>query len=352
LDALPQDDIIQYDVMMEPSLPKVFVRVFDSMVRQYGATVLEGAHLCYDGRSIVYASKPLAKNQYQLDVILEEDEGTRQGREPRPFRVTLKRVATVKMALLQAFLQGQLNYTPYVAMTALEVIMKRACTASKLVSGNRSFYSPQHVNALSGPIEAWSGLFESLRPSPGRLLLNVDTTSTCFYKSGSLLDLVLDVLGVSRQRLPPALGHSERSRVERTIRGLFVKTTHGTMRKYRVIGLCDTNAETTLFTGKDERLHSVIEYFMQTYNLRIQYPYLPCVNAGTKQRPIAIPLECLTIVEGQKYPKRLNDVQAAEMIKISAMKPRDKLQEIEKSPGTLALAQNATLKAFGIEVRR
>ena len=38
------------------------------------------------------------------------------------------------------------------------------------------------------------------------------------------------------------------------------------------------------------------------------------------------------------------------MIKISAMKPHDKLRKIEDGPKTLALRDNPTLKTFGIEV--
>ena len=334
---------------MEPSLPKIFVKLFDSMVRQYGSTELEGAQLCYDGHSIMYSSKLLTKNQYQLDVILEET-GMHKNREPRPFKVTIKRVAAVNMTLLHTYLQGQLNYTPYVAITALEIILKSASSVSGLVNVNRSFYSPQNVNSLTGPMEAWNGIFQSLRPSPGKLLLNIDTTATCFYKSGALLDLVLDVLRMSRQRLPASLSKMEVNRVEKVIRGLYVKTTHGNLRKYRVIGLCETNSETTLFTGLDGRSHNVVEYFLQTYNVRIQYPHLPCVNAGSKQRPVALPIECLSIMEGQKYPKKLNDIQTAEMIKISSMKPPDKLRKIEDGPKTLSLLNNPVLKTFGIEV--
>ena len=55
-----------------------------------------------------------------------------------------------------------------------------------------------------------------------------------------------------------------------------------------------------------ERTMSVAQYFQERYGLVLNYPTLPVVE--TAKKGVAFPMECCTILEGQKYPYKLDEI--------------------------------------------
>jgi len=67
--------------------------------------------------------------------------------------------------------------------------------------------------------------------------------------------------------------------------------------------------------------------FVDKYNIRLRYPWLPVAKCGGKGA--MIPFEVLKIAPRQRYQKKLGDQQLATLIR-SAAKPADERQrEIE-----------------------
>src|SRR6266498_3580763 len=88
----------------------------------------------------------------------------------------------------------------------------------------RSFYTPQGAQPLSGGIEVWQGYYQSVRPTLGKMMINIDLSATAFYEGGPLVQLITKILGRrSPDDLRRGLSDRDRQKVERTIKGLKIK---------------------------------------------------------------------------------------------------------------------------------
>lgn len=73
---------------------------------------------------------------------------------------------------------------------------------------------------------------------------------------------------------------------------------------------------------------TVYKYFQEKYNMRLQFPYLPCLQVGQEQKHTYLPLEVCYIVGGQRCIKKLTDLQTSTMIKATARSAPDREREI------------------------
>lgn len=78
----------------------------------------------------------------------------------------------------------------------------------------RSFYTDlREVKDIGRGLQLWRGYFQSVRPSIGRLLVNVDISTAMFYKPGPLMHFCLEYFNKRHPgTLAPALGFPERAR--------------------------------------------------------------------------------------------------------------------------------------------
>ena len=73
------------------------------------------------------------------------------------------------------------------------------------------------------------------------------------------------------------------------------------------------NCKTWKFELKDKKTGtvkpdtSIFDYFKMRYNIHLQYPTLPVVE--TTKKGVAFPMEVCRIVEGQRYPFKLDEQQ-------------------------------------------
>lgn len=50
----------------------------------------------------------------------------------------------------------------------------------------RSFFTPQGAKPIGGGLVLWRGYFQSIRPSPGRMLVNIDISTGAMFKVRAL----------------------------------------------------------------------------------------------------------------------------------------------------------------------
>lgn len=93
---------------------------------------------------------------------------------------------------------------------------------------------------------------------------------------------------------------------------------------------------------------SVEQYFMKQYNYRLRYPNLPCLLCGTKRN--AFPLEVCRVVPGQRYPRKLDEMQTANMIKFTATKPQDRQRRVLDGMNQLKPNETPQLNDLGMVV--
>ena len=80
----------------------------------------------------------------------------------------------------------------------------------------------------------------------------------------------------------------------------------------------------------EENACSVLDYFQKQHSKELQYPDLPCLHVGQKERHVYVPLDYLKLVPGQRCVKRLSEQQTSQMIKAVAKPAYQREREILK----------------------
>uniref|UniRef100_A0A1D1XV91 Protein argonaute MEL1 n=1 Tax=Anthurium amnicola TaxID=1678845 RepID=A0A1D1XV91_9ARAE len=348
----PRDNIIQYDVTITPDVPPKLNRIiFARFVERSQGGPIGDFKLVYDGRKIAFAPKVLPFGQAgTFDVELDEDDApTARKRPPRLFKVKLRQTGAIVMEELLNFLNGRSSLTPncQMAITALDVLIRHKPSTLHNTVG-RSIYTPQGSRPLSRGIEVWQGYYQSARPTTGRMMINIDLSATAFYEGGPLIQLVTKILD---RRSPEDLrrGFSERDRqkVERVIKSLRIKDNHRDgSRKFKIEKLTPTPASHTMFDKGDGTQDSVQNYFNQVYNRRLNYPFFPCIVV---RKNVYLPMEVCDVIPGQRYPRKLDEKQTADMIKFTCQRPDVRANKIQAGYDILHRG-NEYLQHFGMRI--
>ena len=78
----------------------------------------------------------------------------------------------------------------------------------------------------------------------------------------------------------------------------------------------------------------------------LQHGHLPCLDCGSRGKPVYLPVELCHVASGQRQLK-LTERQTAEMIKVAAQRPADRFKAssdyVSKTSGLL---RDSTLKSF------
>ncbi len=74
-------------------------------------------------------------------------------------------------------------------------------------------------------------------------------------------------------------------------------------------------------TDEGGREHSTThaDYFRKAHNVNLKYTWLPAILYGKQLN--GIPIELCNVLPNQRYATKISDIQAAEMVKVTAVKP-------------------------------
>lgn len=218
----------------------------------------------------------------------------------------------------------------------------------RFTSVGRSFFTSQGARALGNGIEVWPGFFQSIRPIQGGLALNIDVASTAFVERRPILELASEVWGV-RDLASYRIRDTDSKKLLKIIYLTKVETSHqgDHKRQMRVNGISKRSAAEMRF-DVDGRSVTVAEYFQSQYSMRLRYPNLPCLECGQKKS--LFPFEVCTIVPGQKYARKLDEVQTANMIKFSCQRPNDRLRRVNDGIQELKPNESPQMEELGLRV--
>lgn len=171
------------------------------------------------------------------------------------------------------------------------------------------------------------------RASYRQLLLNLDISASAFYNAGPLIDTltkfleVRDVMGLERA----IYDKRAQGQLNRFLRNVAINVTYrnsSNRRRYKISKLSDMPANRLDVEIEGKPRITIEEYFRDTYNITLKYPWLPCVVSGAKNN-ILIPCELCDIRPNQRFMGKTSDRVTADMIKIAATKPFDRKGLIE-----------------------
>lgn len=182
-------------------------------------------------------------------------------------------------------------------------------------------------------------------------MINIDVSATAFYESGPLPEIVAKILNRnSVEDLRGRISDRDVKKLANVFKNVKIMVVHrGTDKqyKYKITNLTPSPASETMFTNNDGEQVSVASYFQSTYNRRLAAPFLPCVVV---KKDVFLPMEVCQVIPGQRYLKKLNEKQTAEMIKFTCHKPNVRANKIQQGLPLLKHKDNEYIQAFGVTI--
>ena len=167
---------------------------------------------------------------------------------------------------------------------ALNVVIRMEPN-QKYPFNTRSFFTPEGRKLIGGGMELWRGYFQSIRPSEGRMYLNVDIATGIMYKPGPLIGLFMEYFRKNDpSAFSPKRGFPERDRIrlQKFVSNMRVRTSHTSRDRTVVIKrLSATGASNTMFTMRDNpQPLSVANYFKLHANIILKFPDNICIEVS------------------------------------------------------------------------
>ncbi|RGB39104.1 Piwi domain-containing protein [Rhizophagus diaphanus] len=272
-------------------------------------------------------------------------------RLPEIFKITIKKVRDIDMNDLLQFLNAKGNMTNNCMMTmnAMNTIISHEISAKHPTLRN-SFYTLHGATSLHEGIEAWRGYHQSAHPTRGKMMINIDLCATAFYEGGPLIQMVVKILGLrSPNDLRRGLSDIERRKVEKRIKNLRISDNHRpeNKQKFMIEKLTQNSAFDIMFDVDNGNKIDVKTYFQNIHNIRLLYPFLPCVVVRKNNY---LPIEVCDVIPEQQYMQKLDCNLTNKMTKFARQNPAIRANKIQTGLNILNYRDNRYLKQFGMEV--
>ncbi|TAQ85545.1 hypothetical protein B7494_g6138 [Chlorociboria aeruginascens] len=391
----PSQDVYQYDINAGAADAKkgLIKVIWESRALQ---TKLKEISPCWlwDGNKIAWSSKPMPRGEIRTRINLDVEKG-RQVDPNQPDRnthlVVVKHSKTIRMAVIQGYLSKQMAFDDSVleAINFLDHLMRQWPSELYTVQ-KRNFFSrgtqTQRV-PLDKVIEAMKGVYSSVRlcdpkPSAGGsgtgLAINVDVANGTFWTSQDVHQAARNFCnarnrgldwGIFRDQLKPMQGNNNRAKksemfkhMEKMVKLKFT-VKYGpknddkkiyTIKRFHFddhAGPQGVHAKNYTFTPKTgpsaNRAISIFDYFLQKYNVRLQFWDFPLIET---ERAGTFPMEVCTLIPNQKYQYKLDPSQTAAMIKFAVTRPAQRMEAIRHGVGMLKWHEDPYYKHFGVQV--
>uniref|UniRef100_A0A1L8DX88 Putative germ-line stem cell division protein hiwi/piwi n=1 Tax=Nyssomyia neivai TaxID=330878 RepID=A0A1L8DX88_9DIPT len=307
------DVAYHYDVAIDPDRPKKLMKDVFEAFRQKNFPQFT---MAYDRAKNAYTIQRLnlPPGGFNDEVTIDDREMSRS----KTFKVSIQETEDheVKMNLLKsqtAFMNEPDRGKVLRAHQCLEIILRMAAQGGLNV-GRQYYWPPQRPILLDDVMELWQGIYHSAIFGRGPLL-NVDITNKGFPKGMSVLE-VFKIHCRSMDRVD----NRDLSNIKSHLNGLNIsyapKGNEASRRVYKFHDFKDT-ARNQKFTHNGA-LMTIEEYFGKILNIRLQFPNLPVLHVGPRDKNIYLPAELCTIPAGQAVMKKLTDMQTRSMIRETA----------------------------------
>lgn len=238
---------------------------------------------------------------------------------------------------------------------------------SWIIAGAKAFSIKGVQHQLSASFVGMLGYYASLKICKAGLVLVADISYTAFLAGGDLISFFARMAGC-RGGGKDWLRDVERSgkvndslmtAVLNELKGCRFTVTHiNRTKKIRAFGPAANDPESGFSEGDEDEGNkiTVADYFAKkaaegNEKYRLQYPYLPTVDCGSKKRPMLIPMELCHIPPGQTRNKGVTGEISSQIIKQAAMAPNERMSFVTDTKsqnlfGNMMNDKNA--EAFGL----
>ena len=378
----PTKKVYQYDVLINKGDDKrgLIKSVWESQTVKQAI----GDDFIWDGNVLAWSTKNLDREiRLQVDLDQEKGKAPRAGKKPDVHRFNMRKTGEVRFDVLRAYLARQCDWDNHIleSINFLDHLLRDG-PSKRLTAIKRSFFQrgEQRFDLGSG-VEAFKGAYQSLRvvhgPNGPCLSINVDVANGTFFNSGPLQVLAVKITGArdpadliqqalrgkreedeARQRNPHSRFESRVSKGLKRLSKLRVVANHrgaNIVDEYVIDKILLKSAKEHKFmqrneqTGKETAV-TVYDYFLKTYNVRIQYPDFPMVQMKRGGGSVVIPMELLRVKENQRYPFKCDERQTSNMIKFAVTPPAERWKAVEHGLRMLSWNTDANLQKYGLKI--
>lgn len=364
---IPTVTIYQYDVIIGNGQEARGVQrvCWNSKVRKNNPGL--GPDIIWDGNKLAWSMKPYGQVRMIVDLDIEHGrEADTTGKNT--FRIHINQTKSLNLAVLQAYLGGQMSHSTEVleAINFLDHLMREGpSNDTSLVPLKASFFKRNGERMdLGGSIEAWRGIFQSIRPAQGgRMVINLDVSNTTFWKPQGLLETIMQKNGLrdTSQVASVFSRGSDAIATGKYLKNLNVRAHYkgnpAPEKTWKIEKVANLSANQHRIkwrvNGKDTtEMITVTAYFTRKYNLNLRYPNLPMIMVTKKIRgePIYFPMEILVVIEHQRYATKLDENQTANMIKFAVAPPAKRLEAIQQGKSWLNWSNDNYMKNYGLRI--
>ncbi|CAN8002228.1 unnamed protein product [Ixodes hexagonus] len=328
---------------------KVNRAIIARMVKPKGG-IFNGAIPAFDGRKSMYFRKRLPEDSFEVTVPFEEDGVSKD------YSVAVQFVSVLSMDAIKQVYKGGSREGALAVLQALHCVLKHGPAMTYTPVGRSFFKKPDmgHVPELGGGKEVWFGFTPTVHLCQWKPMLNLNVTATTFYKTGPLIDLIGQVLGNDTDYVNKLGGSPLEWRQIKKLNGILhnnkVRVTHLSFKpKPKVLAVTTLPASEIKFRDEEGRETTVAKYFGKKYR-PLKYPNLPCIRCGTKEKPKFFPVEVCEIPENFHCKTKLSGQETSQMIKMTAIPPVQRFQEIDRDVRALTAGSNSVASSFGLNV--
>ncbi|KZP01222.1 Piwi-domain-containing protein [Calocera viscosa TUFC12733] len=230
-------------------------------------------------------------------------------------------------------------------MNCLNVIIRQAAI-QRWPHNTRSFFTTADMRPLAKGLNLVRGYFQSVRPTVGKILVNIDISTGILWSEGPLLDVVMDYLGKRNIRDLENLPDSELNNLNKYLKGVRVRSSHKPGARGKPIFKFDKLGADRIVLETDGR--TIARYFLDTYNIRLQYPSICCAWVS---RSAALPLEVCIIEPGQLFKRKI--IQAdmlRDVLAFSTRRPEQRIATIVNGLGDMMYETSDYMSNAGLRV--
>ncbi|EST09042.1 protein of unknown function DUF1785 [Kalmanozyma brasiliensis GHG001] len=327
--------------------------------------------------------------------------GAGAGRGERRFKIKLTHARDIDFGLVleacrgdrRAIMARAANPSEMIqdGIQALDIVLRNSLHG-RYMSGTsqaaaRKFFDPSKAIPISQGAEIIPGFFQSARPCAAGLVINLDPSFSPFVASGPLIEVVAKTFssggggggfggdrggrggrggfrggrggrggyggggGPSGGPMSiTVITQQDQRELRKRFKNIEIRVTHRATNKLESFqGFTPRSAAETEFTTKDGKTYTIVQYFLEKYNIRLRHPNLPCARIGSQKN--AVPMEfCIVVPKGPIPATSLTSTQSADQIKQSAMRPDVRKRRVDEIRREVGYETDPMLRRWGITV--
>jgi eukaryotic translation initiation factor 2C len=318
--------------------------------------------------SVYRSSKKLDRDETRINVDLDVEEG-KPSRANGQHTVFVRWTRKVDFSGLNAFLEGHATWNPECIDTVnfLDHVLREG-PSQKYTQIKKSFFQRGEQRFdLGGGVEAFKGVFASLRPVlnhqlKASLSINVDVANGTFWRAQEMPRAIQQLFNCQLpqfiQRVSQAKTDWKHSVMRRDLArfkrvGVTAFHNKDALTQWTIAEIVPMDCHEATFPdpdNKDKKI-SLFHYYKTKYNILLTKG-LPVVKVTKKIRKsdVFLPMEYLRIDPNQRYNTKLSDIQTSQMIKFAVTLPAERRKAIEFGVRLLDWPNDKYLAHYGLKV--